>query len=224
VDFTKTTLEQLRLVNVSGIIESRDLLKFSKMVFRATKGNSILYTFNIPNDTPLIGPRTAFIVILEAGSNVLTKVNRISDTFYAKKYTLPTNKDEIFNKIKEIEDTINDTKQLCTMTEKKLKEDLTHSISDSDFGYSKFEAYRILLERESLIFHTMNFLEERFNSLIAKVWITEEKRGLLFKLLPSVVTIREPETEEKPPTHFEMNSFTAPFQEIISTYGIPRYQ
>lgn len=52
VDFTKTTLEQLRLVNVSGIIESKDLLKFSKMVFRATKGNSILYTFNIPNDSP----------------------------------------------------------------------------------------------------------------------------------------------------------------------------
>lgn len=64
VDFSKTTLEQLRLVNVSGILESKDLLKFSKMVFRATKGNSILYTFNIPNDSPHIGPRTAFIVIL----------------------------------------------------------------------------------------------------------------------------------------------------------------
>jgi len=50
VDFSKTTLEQLRLVNVSGIIDSKDMLKFSKMIFRATKGNSILYTFNIPND------------------------------------------------------------------------------------------------------------------------------------------------------------------------------
>jgi hypothetical protein len=81
------------LVNVSGVIFSSDLLKFSKMVFRASKGNSILYTFNIPNDSPLTPPRTAFIVILEAGSNVLTKVNRISDTFYAKRYTLPTNKE-----------------------------------------------------------------------------------------------------------------------------------
>ena len=51
VDFSRTTLEQLRLVNVSGIINSRDLLKFSKMVFRATKGNNILYTFNIPSDS-----------------------------------------------------------------------------------------------------------------------------------------------------------------------------
>lgn len=102
MDFSKTTLEQLRLVNVAGIISSVDLLKFSKMVFRASKGNSILYTFNIPNDSPSTPPRTAFIVILEAGSNVLTKINRISDTFYAKRYALPTNKDEIFEKIKEI--------------------------------------------------------------------------------------------------------------------------
>jgi hypothetical protein len=100
VDFSKTTLEQLRLVNVAGIIYSADLLKFSKMIFRASKGNSILYTFNIPNDSATTPPRTAFIIILESGSNILTKVNRISDTFYAKRYTLPTNKDEIFEKIK----------------------------------------------------------------------------------------------------------------------------
>ncbi len=93
VDFSKTTLEQLRLVNVAGIVASADLLKFSKMVFRASKGNSIFYTFNIPNDSPTTPPRTAFIVILEAGSNVLTKINRICDTFYAKRYALPTNKD-----------------------------------------------------------------------------------------------------------------------------------
>jgi hypothetical protein len=66
------------------------------MIFRATKGNSILYTFNIPNDSPTIDPRTAFIAILESGSNVLTKVIRICEAFYAKKYVLPTNKDEIF--------------------------------------------------------------------------------------------------------------------------------
>ena len=112
-------------------------------------------------------------MILESGSNILLKVNRICETFYAKKYTLPTNKDEIFEKIKEIENTINDSKQVCVMTEKKLREDLEHSVSLSDYGYSKFESYRILIERESLVFHTMNFLEERYNSMIAKVWITE---------------------------------------------------
>ena len=27
-----------------------------------------------------------------------------------------------------------------------------------------------------------------------------------------------------PPTSFELNDFTFPFQEIVNTYGIPRYQ
>lgn len=73
------------------------------MIFRATKGNSILYTFNIPNDDlNRPEPRTAFIGILESGSNIYTKVTRICDTFYSKKYSIPTNKDEIFEKIKEI--------------------------------------------------------------------------------------------------------------------------
>lgn len=50
IDFSKTTLEQLRLVNISGVIPARDMLKFGRMIFRATKGHSILYTFNIPED------------------------------------------------------------------------------------------------------------------------------------------------------------------------------
>lgn len=50
IDFSRTTLEQLRLVNISGVLPSKDMLKFGKIIFRATKGHSILYTFSIPND------------------------------------------------------------------------------------------------------------------------------------------------------------------------------
>ena len=39
-----------------------------------------------------------------------------------------------------------------------------------------------------------------------------------------MVTPRRPTTEEKPPTYFEVNDFTAPFQEIVDTYGVPRYE
>lgn len=60
------------------------MLKFGKMIFRATKGHSILYTFSIPNDAMeafsssiIHESRTAFIVIIESGSNVLNKVTRI---------------------------------------------------------------------------------------------------------------------------------------------------
>lgn len=37
------------------------------------------------------------------------------------------------------------------------------------------------------------------------------------------MTIRCKATNKSPPTHFELNAFTAPFQEIVDTYGTPRY-
>lgn len=77
MDFSKVSLEQLKLTNVSGVIYAKDMLKFSRMILRATKGNSVQYTFNIPNDYPSYEPRAAFVLILESGGNILTKINRI---------------------------------------------------------------------------------------------------------------------------------------------------
>ena len=201
-------------------------MKFTKMVFRATKGNSILYTFNIPKEyeDQDTSARTAFICVVESGGLLITKLNRICESFGAKKYKLPSNKDEIFEKIKEIEDSITDTKQLFVMAEKNYREDLQMVVANGEFECSTFDAYLILLERESIIFHTMNLMEESGNILLGGIWVPTAKVGLLYSSLPSFVSIRETEGDSKPPTHFEMNAFTAPFQEIVNTYGVPRYQ
>ena len=59
---------------------------------------------------------------------MVNKINRICESFNSKKYRLPTNKDEVFDKIKEIEDNITDTKQLYVMAEKSLKESLENAV------------------------------------------------------------------------------------------------
>ena len=130
------------------------MLKFSRVIFRATKGHSILYTFNIPKDEIEenypeleIEARTAFIVIIESGEQTQNKVTRICESFLAKRYTLQTNKEAIFDKIKDIENAINDTKTLTNMTEKKLKADLEVAVSTSEYQCAKYEAYKILIEK-----------------------------------------------------------------------------
>ena len=60
--------------------------------------------------------------------------------------------------------------------------------------------------------------------MIAKVWVPQDKTGLFEFCLPHVVTMRQPTTKISPPTYFETNDFTAPFQEIVDTYGVPRYE
>jgi vacuolar-type H+-ATPase subunit I/STV1 len=168
------------------VIGAKDMLKFGKMIFRATKGHSILYTFNIPKDEIEenypdleIEARTAFIVIIESGEHVLNKVTRICESFLAKRYTLQTNKEAIFEKIKDIENAINDTKTLCSMTEKKLRSDLEVAVSTHDYHCSKYEAYKILIEKESLLYSTLNLLkvveyeDKPGSTMIAKVWVPE---------------------------------------------------
>lgn len=48
--------------------------------------------------------------------------------------------------------------------------------------------------------------------MIAKVWVPQDKTGLFEFCLPHVVTMRQPTTKISPPTYFETNDFTAPFQ------------
>lgn len=40
------------------------------------------------------------------------------------------------------------------------------------------------------------------STMIAKVWVPKEKTGMFEFILPHVVTMRQPTTDEKPPTYF----------------------
>lgn len=150
-------------------------------------------------------------------------MNRVCDSFGVTKYKLPSNSEEIFDKIKEIENAITDTKQLLVMSEKDHHEFMKDIVANGDFECSTFDAYRIILEREAMVFSTLNLMEENGNIMSGGIWVPTEKIGLLYQLVPSFVSLRETEASTKPPTHFETNTFTAPFQEIVNTYGVPRY-
>ncbi len=53
----------------------------------------------------------------------------------------------MFDKIKEIEDNITDTKKLYVMAEKSLQESLESAVETKDFGCARFEAFRVLFEK-----------------------------------------------------------------------------
>ena len=40
------------------------------------------------------------------------------------------------------------------------------------------------------------------STMIAKIWVPDDKKGTLLAYVPPVVTVREPLTDEKPPTYF----------------------
>jgi len=110
------------LLTIAGILNKTDTQRFNKMVFRATKGNCLVYTFDVPGQSGSSVSKSVFIIMLESGGTILNKLNRICDSFGAKKYVLPESKDDYSRKMVEIDELLADTIQLKGITEKNLRD------------------------------------------------------------------------------------------------------
>lgn len=85
-----------------------------------------------------------------------------------------------------------------------------------------------------MIYINLNKCIQRDNFLDGEVWILEEcftkvkqvlkdlSKGDENKMTANLIDLKE--TEVPKPTYFPVNEFIAPFQEIVNTYGIPRYK
>lgn len=205
------------LLTVAGIIQKNDIMRFNKMIFRSTKGNSLVYTFDVPNHDRGDAAKSVFIIMLESGGTILSKINRICDSFGAKKYPLPEFKDEYNEKMVDIDELLADTIQLKGITEKNLRDiylEMTEKpeYSNVSMDCSRIEYFRLFFELELKTYINMNYLENQKMIMIAHLWIPKDYFGQLLKELPSFVNIRLKSTHRKQPTHFELNEFTAPFQ------------
>jgi len=92
--------------------------------------------------------------------------------------------------------------------------------------------YRLYFKKEKMIFMNLNKCILRGNFIDGEIWIPEEKAKTVQECLQSLGShssmnafLSDAETSEAaPPTYIKTNDLTAPFQEIVDTYGIPRYR
>lgn len=85
-----------------------------------------------------------------------------------------------------------------------------------------------------MIFINLNKCIVRGDFIDGKVWIPKDKYLAVLesqkdisrqdqnKLIASFTDVVNP--EQAPPTYFRLNDLTFPFQQIVNTYGIPRYR
>jgi V-type H+-transporting ATPase subunit a len=93
--------------------------------------------------------------------------------------------------------------------------------------------YRIFFKKEKMIFSNLNKCYVHDNFIDGEVWIPLEKFPDVQKFLDEVTQGNEklpakfydlPDQNLNPPTYIKTNEFTWAFQEIVNTYGIPRYR
>ena len=162
----------------------------------------------------------------------MKKMLQICDILSASHYIPPENetKEEI---LKNLEKKIRDKRQYLIESEASIKKFL-RKFSGNEERPARMDLLRLYSKKEKSIYENLNKCIIRDNFIDGEVWVLEEKKDILISLLNSGVSkdemkslgtfIEINENVLKRPTYIPTNEFTYAFQEIVNTYGVPRYR
>ena len=230
------------LISFMGVIKAEDEIKMNRMILRAGHGRAIatFFDFVYPAELPFEfikndeEEKKIFIVIFpsEAKDYLLKKMLQICDILSCSHYIPPENetKEEI---MRNLDKKIKDKREYIIESEGSIKKFLK-TFSGSEEKPARIDLLRLYAKKEKIIYTNLNKCIIRDNFVDGEVWVLEDKRDILISLLNSGVSKDEMkalgtfiEVNEEilmRPTYIPTNEFTYAFQEIVNSYGIPRYR
>ena len=229
------------LISFMGVIRADDEIKMNRMILRMGRGRAIatFFDMDIPqyisyNVLKKKDEKKIFIVIFptEAKEYLMKKMLQICDILSASHYIPPENetKEEI---LRNLEKKIRDKRQYIIESKTSIKKFLK-KFSGNEDKPARMDLLRLYSKKEKMIYTNLNKCIIRDNFVDGEVWVLEEKKDILISLLNSGVSkdemkslgtfIEINENVLKRPTYIPTNEFTYAFQEIVNTYGVPRYR
>ncbi|KAJ0084266.1 hypothetical protein Patl1_30782 [Pistacia atlantica] len=217
---------------ISGIICKSKILRFERMLFRATRGNML---FNqAPADEEIVDPLTAemvektIFVVFFSGEQARTKILKICEAFGANCYPVP---EDITKQSQIIREVLSRLSELEATLEAGIRH-RNKALTSIGFHLTK---WMNLVRREKAVYDTLNMLNfdvtkkclvgEGWCPIFAKDQIQEVLQRATFDSSSQVgIIFHAMDAFESPPTYFRTNRFTNAFQEIVDAYGVARYQ
>ena len=184
------------------------------------------------------------------GKYLINKIKEILSLYGCSTYIFPHNIN-LFEKINEVNKEISEKKKLISEGHSLLRNLFSSKEKINNFrqwnnidnlsedipnlNLSEYHLYHAYLKMEKLIYKNLNKCLEFGQFYIGEVWIPEVYFFKLQEELKTLLNENEriilpqfedfiPENNRKFPTFFRINEFTSSFQEIVNTYGIPRYK
>ncbi|KAK4441143.1 V-type proton ATPase subunit a1 [Sesamum alatum] len=217
---------------ISGIICKSKVLRFERMLFRATRGN-MLFNRAPAGDKILdtasneMVEKTVFVVFF-SGEQARRKILKICEAFGANCYPIPEDTTKRRQITREV---LSRLSELGTTLEAGLHH-RDAALTSIGFQLTK---WMNMVRQEKAIYDTLNMLNfdvtkkclvgEGWCPVFAKTKIQEtlqratfdcnSQMGIIFHVMDSV---------ESPPTYFRTNHFTNAYQEIVDAYGVAKYQ
>ncbi|EAR98594.1 V-ATPase A subunit 9-2 isotype of the V0 sector (macronuclear) [Tetrahymena thermophila SB210] len=188
--------------------------------------------------------KTIFILAYASGQNssLDRKLRRICEGFHADVFNIQYS--NISKDLKETEEQIRNQNLTVQLSEKSINEyfDFYQKSIKLQSGdqvvdvCSYIEYVRLFLHKEKTIQHNLNYLVQSSQTFCkGLIWVPEEDEGIVQRRVEQLTQKKSNSVQVAqlyklsnytidPPTKFKSNDFTIPFQEIVNTYGIPRYR
>lgn len=225
----------IRVSSIIGTIQMNEKERFKKLVFRATRGNALCHFKDF--EKPIIDyygneiHKTVYVVMFPDGEAIKEKISKLCDSFLGEKYDIPPG--DIDDKISEVERKIRETKNIVQVTKEELKKYLVSINTLEDTDVSALKVYKWFIIKEKSLYVSLNKLRSGDKLLVGLFWLPNSN---IKELTEKIIDIKEdrnisgPQIWKRenhnisPPTYFRLNEFTAAFQEITNTYGVPSYK
>eukprot|EP01083_Nonionella_stella_P064706 168913_1 len=207
---------------IAGVVTDSQRPAFERQVYLTSRGNTYSLMRDIPNEN-----RSTFVVFY-LGNMLAEKLDRLCKFMGIDLYLTSDKPVDVRHQLEACRRAQGDLETLLNKTRTGLFENL-------HFVASQVAGWKLALMQEKAIRYTLNKFREskRTNILHVEGWCpTKRKHEVELAInqataskgmAPSAVTEKLWKGRKTPPTYFETNKFTKVFQNIVSTYGVPRY-
>merc|ERR1719327_2381319 len=242
-----TTSHAGGISNIAGVIGRQEQDRFARALFRMSRGNT--FTSFHPIADPIADEsgkpsyRSVFVVYFQGGaSSVMSeKVTGICTAYGGRLYNWPATATEAERRFQELNAQLADSKVSQDAYDRFLRTEMDYLLAAPRFGgNSLIEDWRMALLVEKSIYTTLNLFEATEHTLKCDCWYSEKdedhiRRVLIDESPPYGVSamlivdrafyFADPHGgAHNPPTYIKGNGLTNVIQEIVDTYGTPRYK
>mmetsp|Transcript_60124 Transcript_60124/g.158159 ORF Transcript_60124/g.158159 Transcript_60124/m.158159 type:complete len:864 (-) Transcript_60124:297-2888(-) len=240
----RRTLETM-FSNIAGVIAQADQDRFARHLHRATRGNTFINFQQIfePMQDPKTGRemhKSVFVIYFQdhrAGSSVSAmceKITKICAAYGVNTYRWPSSREAAEELFQSLQVQVEDQQRLLKAHEAFVRSEATTllEVTRPD-GNSLIEEWRMFCVKEKSLYATLNLFEGHMN-LRANCWYPAEQEDHIRALLiqhssrqhghsSAMLVSDRTQPRKNPPTYIRKNQFTGVFQDLVDTYGLPKY-
>jgi len=218
---------------VTGVVPLENKARLQSAIWKAGRGNA----YGVFSDV-VFGEavkKCVFVVYICQADYLEGKIKKVCQAFGARTdYDWPANVQQAEGRKVNLETKLVEQKNVIMAHKKFVGEEVERLVAPTTQGSnSKIEDWRLFCMKEKSIYSVLNMCQGDA-SLQVNVWYPKTEEKSIKDLLSSHVSNTgdvafltpdsKPPRGAMPPTFIRSNDFTAPWQEVVDTYGIPKYQ